>query len=287
MPVRTLASRVGFCEGPVVRPDGEIVFVSIDQARLYRIRGGELNLFAELPGGPNGATESLDGTIYVAQTGGRWGGNSSPDWSLLSGIQAVDRGGRVSWISTDPIAPNDLCFGPDGLLYATDPTRYHPVRDDGRIFAVDVATGRTELLTTVPWYVNGIGFGLDTDAIYVANSGPDFGIMRFPFDRGRLGKAEQFCSTGSYIPDGFLFDSEGNITVAVISTTDDPGQIQTFDRSGRLIDTRVPSSGKVLTNVALTAKRELIITASGEGAVLAIDDWPHAALPLYPFRNSA
>ncbi|HEX3465003.1 MAG TPA: SMP-30/gluconolactonase/LRE family protein [Candidatus Elarobacter sp.] len=284
--VRTIARGVGFSEGPVIREDGEIVFVSLDREKLYRVDGRGLAVLAELRGGPNGATEWSDGTIYVTQTGGRWGGNKHPDWSILSGVQAVSRDGAVRWLSTDPIAPNDLCFGPDGLLYVTDPTRYHDPRDDGRIFAIDRKTGKTELLVTVPWYPNGIGFGLETDALYVANSGPDYGIERFPFERGRLGKPETFCSTGSFIPDGFLFDVDGNLTTATISTGAGPGQLQTFDRDGKLIDVVVPGTEREFTNVALGADRTLIVTASGAGEVRAVDGWPRAPLPLFPFRTA-
>ena len=45
---RPIATGVGFTEGPVIRPDGEIVFVSIDQGRLYRLHGEKLEVLAEL-----------------------------------------------------------------------------------------------------------------------------------------------------------------------------------------------------------------------------------------------
>src|ERR1700730_11003826 len=106
-------------------------------AKLYRMKAGKTDVLADLPGSPNGATEGLDGTIYVTQSGGRWGKNKNPDWSLMSGIQGVSREGKVRWVSTDPISPNDLCFGPDGLLWVTDPTRYRDPRDDGRLFRIN------------------------------------------------------------------------------------------------------------------------------------------------------
>ncbi|HEX3462420.1 MAG TPA: SMP-30/gluconolactonase/LRE family protein [Candidatus Elarobacter sp.] len=284
--VREIASGVGATEGPVIRADGEIVFVSLDQQRLCRINDGVTSVLAELPGAPNGATEARDGTIYVAQCGGRWGRNKHPDWSLVAGVQAVTRDGAVRWVSTDPIAPNDLCFGPDGLLYVTDPTRYREPRDDGRIFRIDVATGEAELLT-VPWYPNGIGFGIEDDAVYVAKSGPEFDIMRLPLDHGRWGKPEIFARMGTYKPDGFLFDAEGNLTTAAIATADGPGRIETYDRDARLIDVFVPGPAKEFTNVALSEDRTLIITAPNDGAVLAVYGWPRGPLPLHPFREHA
>lgn len=283
--MRVISTGVGATEGPVIRRNGEIVFVSIDQERLYRITGGETFVLAEMPGGPNGATEDLDGTIYVAQSGGRWGRNKNPNWKLVSGVQAVSPAGEVRWISTDPIAPNDLCFGPDGLLYVTDPTRYREPRDDGRIFRIDVSTGEADLLT-VPWYPNGIGFGIEDDAVYVAKSGPEFEIMRLPLEHGKWGRPETFATMGTYKPDGFFFDADGNLTTAAIATAEGSGQIQTYDRSGRLLDAFVPSPDKEFTNVALGEDGTMIITAPNSGAVLAVNAWPRAPLPLHPFRRA-
>jgi gluconolactonase len=285
-PARKIASDVGFTEGPVLRANGDVVFVSLDHGRLYQIVNGKTTVLAELPGGPNGATEGIDGTIYVAQNGGRWGGNKHPDWRIGCGVQSVAKSGAIGWASADPISPNDLCFGPDGLLYVTDPTRYRPARDDGRIFRIDVTTGESEILCSLPWFPNGIGFGLEDDALYVAQHGPLYQIMRFPLDNGRLGKPEAFTpSIAPRMPDGFLFDTEGNLTTAAPSHGDELGEIQTFDRNGKLIDAFSPDSGKLYTNVALNSERTLIVTAAGGGSVLAIDDWPHAGLPLHPFRK--
>ena len=64
------------------------------------------------------------------------------------------------------------CFGPDGLLYFTDP---HNWEDD---LATKLRTGRVcrttldgavELLCEVPRFPNGIAFGPD-DRLYVAQS---------------------------------------------------------------------------------------------------------------------
>ena len=270
----------------MIRPDGEIVFVSTEQGLLYRIKDGRCERFAEPGHFPNGATEGRDGTIYITQAGGkrRFGPGEG-----VGGIQAVDRAGTVRWVTQDPISPNDLCFGPDGLLYLTDPTRPRPARDDGRLFRVDVTTGECELLVTIPWYPNGLAFGND-GALYVARSmqweqRPS--IVRFPSEGGRLGKPETFLEMSYGRPDGFLFDAAGNIVIAAIATAERPGEIQTYDRNGKPIDTLVPGPHKEYTNVALGPDRVLIITDGGGKAVLAVDDWPHPGLPLYPFRGAA
>jgi len=276
---RTLADGLGRTEGPVLRTDGEIVVVSMDRGKVYAIKDGQARTLAEPGHFPNGATEGLDGTIYITQMGGkRWGPAAG-----TGGVQKVGRDGSVSWLTQDPISPNDLCFGPDGFLYITDPTR--PMsRNDGRLFRCNIETGEAELLCSVPWYPNGIGFGMD-DALYVARSG-QHRIMRFSWDDGHLGKEETFVQMSTLCtPDGFTFDTEGNIIVASNSHCDHSGRIQTFDRNGVQIDTFLPGTNKLYTNVALSPDRVLIITNADGGRVLTVDHWPYAGLPLYPFRK--
>src|ERR1700719_1986985 len=112
---RPLVAGLGFTEGPVIRPDGEIVVVSISQGKLYRIRDRKAEVLAETGGGPNGATEGSDGTIYVSQNGGKWSGSTRSD--VTGSVQAVGRDGSVRYVTTDPVSPHDIWLGPDGLLY--------------------------------------------------------------------------------------------------------------------------------------------------------------------------
>lgn len=275
-----LASGVGFAEGPVFRGAGDVLVTSIDRGHLYRIVDGEASLFAVTGGGPNGATEGVDGSIYVAQNGGR--APAAPDPSTTGGVQRVGPSGRLEWVTRDPISPNDLCFGPDGYLYLTDPTR-RPQRDDGRLWRVDVATGDAELLVSVPWYPNGIGFGVEDDALYVASTG-DATIRRFPVSASGLGKPEVFLKMDCCHPDGFAFDVEGNIVIAAPGTADSPGSVQVWSPEGRHLDLFQPGDGRYYTNLAISPERALVVTDSSHGRVLVVRDWPHRGLPLHPFR---
>jgi gluconolactonase len=288
---RQVASGVGNCEGPVIRSDGEIVVSSMDQGRLYKISGERAEVLADVGHRPNGSTEWSDGTLYVCQSGGtHWGPNAG-----LGGIIAVARDGTWRWVTQDPIRPNDLCFGPDGLLYVTDPTGNRPARDDGRLFRCNIETGEAELLCSLPWFPNGIAFGLEEDAIYVARSiefpgDLQSGIVRFSLDGGRLGTGETFIHMPpSHRPDGFLFDAEGNVVIGCNANNREnaePGRIQVYDRQGKHLDTFVPGPNKMYTNVALGPDRMLVITDTAGGSVLAVDNWPHPGLPLFPFRKN-
>jgi len=281
--VRVLASGVGFAEGPVISPSGEILVTSIDHGCVYRITDSGPEIFADLGGGANGATLGADGTLYVAQNGGRWrllGPKWGPD--KIGGVQAVHPDGTFEWVTQEPIAPNDICFGPDGHLYVTDPTR-SPRGDDGRIWRIDPHSGEAELLLSVSWFPNGIGFGPD-DTLYVAST-LDSRIVRFTFDGEMLVDPQTVIQMEYGRPDGFAFDIEGNLLIGANSTRDDePGDIQVWSSAGELLDVLRPGSGSKYTNVALSPDRVLVITASSLGQVLSVEEWPTAGLPLHPFR---
>ena len=108
MSVRIIAENVGFTEGPLVTQTGDVVFTSIDHGRLYKAVDGRAESVAETGSGPNGAREGRHGCIYVAQNGGAWPARRWPH--MTGGIQVVRPGGRVEYLTQDPISPNDLCF---------------------------------------------------------------------------------------------------------------------------------------------------------------------------------
>ena len=276
--VRTLAAGVGFTEGPVLTRAGDIVVVAVDRGQLHHIGwDGSVSLIAAVGGGPNSATEGADGMIYVAQSGGRAFFN--PRRVMPGGIQAVRPDGSFGWVTLDPISPNDLCFGPDGLLYFTDPTEQLM---DGRLWRVDVETGEAQLLAAVDWYTNGIGFGPGDDGVYVANS-TGRQIVRFPLTSAGLGRPEVAIQMDHGGPDGFAFDVEGNLVIAA-PTREQGSDIQTWTLEGKLLDVLALGPHSIYTNVALGADRRLVIAASEANEVQVVDDWPCAGLPLHPFR---
>lgn len=289
MRVRTLVEGVGFTEGPVLLRTGHVVFTSIDQGRVYGTsRPGAADVLAVTGGGPNGACAGRDDEVYVAQNGGNWmvgrerGG--TPPAPCDAGVQRVAPDGEVSFVTTEPLAPNDLCIGPDGLLYVTDPTRRRTY-DDGRIWRVDPASGAAELVHQLDWFPNGIAFREDEDVVYVASTG-DQRIVRLPTnpsapaDRGDVVVQMEFGH-----PDGIAFDVEGNLLVCALSRTDAPGEIQTWSVDGRLLDRFSPGPAAKYTNVALTGDSTLVVTDSDGGRVLLVDDWPTSGLAPFPHRR--
>jgi gluconolactonase len=279
---RVVATNIGFTEGPVWTQDGRLIVTSISRGCLYEIGAGPPRAVATTRGGPNGMTEGRDGTLYVTQNSGLFAmsvGDNSPD-PIGAGVQIVE-GESVRYLAEGLDAPNDLCFGPGGRLYFTDP-RGGPTPADlkpGRVYALTL-DGQLELLVEGPRFTNGIGFGLDATELYVAET---FGqrVLVYPFRDGALGEPREFCRTDPGFPDGFCFDEAGRLYLAATVGH----EIQVFDRDGTRVDRLPCGEGSMPTNCCFGGAdgRTLFVTDSAGERVLAFD-LDAAGLPLFPFR---
>ena len=75
-----LAENLKFPEGPIFMNDGSIILVEIARGRLSKVTwDGNVEVIANLGGGPNGAAIGPDGQCYVCNNGGfEWEINSKP-----------------------------------------------------------------------------------------------------------------------------------------------------------------------------------------------------------------
>ena len=208
-----LASDLGFPEGPVVMPDGAIVFCDGNTGELRRWEQGSLSRFAFTGGSPWGAVLGSDGAIYVTQ-----GGNvpGSGDESAICGIQRVRADGTVELLASEIdghvlAAPNDLAFGPDGRLYFTESGTEQDPRVEtptpGRLFVLDSSGGGEMLLERPDAYPNGIAFDAQ-GSLYWTES------MAHRVCRLDDGQPTTFSQlTDGHVPDGMAFAQDGRLFV--------------------------------------------------------------------------
>ena len=278
---RLLASDLGFPEGPVVLPDGRLVFCdgNIGELRIYA--DDAVSTFSVLGGSPWGAVLGSEGAIYVTQ-----GGNvpGSGDTSAVSGIQRAGADGTVELLYSEVdgrtlVGPNDLAFGPDGRLWFTDSgsefdDRFD-VRSPGRLFAVDGAGG--EMIVERPEvYPNGIAFDAD-GRLYWTES------LAHRVCRLEDGAAATWCQlSDKYIPDGMAFAADGRAFVAGTIS----GGVAVISTEGKLVDHI--ELGEHATNcifdgstLYVTATRSADIEASQRtGTLWAVETDASGPLPL-------
>src|SRR6056300_1193472 len=126
---KVIAKGLKFPEGPIWMDDGSIILVEIARGTLSRaLPSGEINVVANLGGGPNGAAIGPDGYCYVCNNGGfTWRTDAGysrptgvPEDYVCGSIQKVNIDtGAVETLYTgcdgDPLyGPNDIVFDADG-----------------------------------------------------------------------------------------------------------------------------------------------------------------------------
>lgn len=276
---RSLAAGLAFPEGPVLLGPGDVAFVEVRGQWIGRARDGRYEVVAEVDGGPNGAALGGDGALYVANNGGLavgpegyWVAESPIDGC----VQRVALDGTVTTFASDlpgaaPHRPNDLCFGPDGALYVTDPHNWEDFAKlgPGRLLRID-AQGRTDLVTEIPSFPNGIAFGAD-GRLYVAQS---LTMTILVLDSNWT--ATPFCKLARGFPDGMCFTARGELIVC-----GSMGHvIEVFDPEGSAVEVIETGDCTEPTNCCL-GDDVLYVTLSGTGELVAVD-LDAQPFPLYP-----
>ena len=285
---RVLASGLGFPEGPTYLGNGSLVFTEIRGQCVTRYADGATSTVAKTGGGANGSTLDAEGSIWVANNGGLslgHGGYWKNPTGLEEGrIQKVTLDGSCENVAADlpgerPHRPNDLCFGPDGKLYFTDPRNWEDFQNlkPGRIWRLDPATGVVEVLAEMPLFPNGIAFGPDPSKLYVAQC-IGMKLLEFPWSPEGLGEPREWAALPAGFPDGFCFAANGDCYACGASGD----VIQVFDAEGTLKETIEFPQATDPTNACI-GDGTLYVTASTSGELLAFDIGVDP-LPLFPFR---
>ena len=207
-----LASNLGFPEGPVVMPDGSIVFCDGNTGELLRWDGDSMGTFAATRAARRGAPCSDPTAPSTSRRAGTCPG--SPDQSAVAGIQRVNADGSVEMLSTEIgghalAGPNDLAFGPDGRLWFTDSgteqdDRFAPdERAPGRLFVLGSGGAGEFLMERPNVYPNGIAFDAQGRLYWTESAAHR--VCRLDD-----GQATTFCQlSDGHVPDGMAFAADG------------------------------------------------------------------------------
>jgi gluconolactonase len=193
--------------------------------------------------------------------------------------------------------PNDLAFGPDGMLYMTDSgilvtelaSAGEPKADfmnlpyDGRVYKIDVKRKRSEKLDSGIRFTNGIAF--DSGGNLYVNETLTGTVYRYKRKGGRIvGHREEFGNViapggpeGLKGPDGMKFGANGNLYVAVYGQ----GDVTVLGKDGAVIE-RIKTGGRFPSNLAFgpSGEKKIYVT-EGELGALEVLEVDTDGLPLY------
>ncbi|MGA7156520.1 MAG: SMP-30/gluconolactonase/LRE family protein [Acidobacteriaceae bacterium] len=244
--IEKVADVFKFTEGPMWRR-GRLWISDVVGNKTYAVSpDGRVQLLLDKSGGytnpppgaylgPNAMVTDHDGSVLLAQQGGR---------KIVRVVQAGNHLALKPFLTTYEgkrfNSPNDLVFAPDGSLWFTDPPYGLALgdRDPAKelpfnaVFRYDKGQLKPVIKgLTLP---NGIGFSPDGKTLYVSNSGPDMCVMRYAVNPdGTVSAGTKLIDypnpTGRGVPDGLKVDSEGNIW------STGPGGIRILTPSGTVL----------------------------------------------------
>jgi gluconolactonase len=253
------------------------------------IADGKTKRMIKRTGRPNGLAVDRNGVIWVAE-------------SHTKSLQRLTLDGKSGIVATECqggpfLFPNDLCFGPDGVLYMTDSgirfedwVRGGKIRDDymevpidGRVYRIDVKSEDVRQLDSGLRFANGIAFGPDRN-LYINETLTGM-VYRYEWaDGGIVGGRKEFGNVidakgpvGVKGPDGMAFGQNGMLFVAVYGQ----GDVTVLGQDGQVVD-RIRTAGRLPTNVAFGASGEKrIYVTEAEYGQLEMVDVDTEGLPLY------
>jgi gluconolactonase len=249
-----------FLEGPSFDVSGRLYLVDIPWGRIFRVSPeGEIELFTEYDGEPNGLKIHRDGRIFVAD--------------FRRGLMVVDPQTRRVEPHLDESVQagfkglNDLHFALNGDLYFTDQGLTGLQDPSGRLYRLRSNGALDLLLDNVP-SPNGLVLNLAENVLYL-NVTRGNCIWRVPMAAdGTPFKVGVFVqlSGGLGGPDGLAIDEEGNLAVAHFGL----GTVWLFSALGEPLYRIRSPLGLATTNVAYR-DRFLYITESETGTVLRVE----------------
>ena len=300
--LRTITEGLRFPEGPIAMPDGSVVLVEIEAARLTRVNpDGSKETIAETGGGPNGAAIGPDGACYICNNGGfNW--EETPERLRPVGQGDYYSGGRIERVDMEtgevnvlythcgdnPLkGPNDIVFDEHGGFYFTDlgKVRDRDMDRGGLYYALQDGSSITEVAFPIIT-PNGVGLSPDDKTVYVAETETSRLWSYEVTGPGEL-KTEPFPSVNggklvTGLPgyqrfDSMALDSAGNICVGTLIR----GGVTVISPDGQDIE-HIPTPDMFCTNICFGGQnlQTAYLTQSFTGKLIALD-WPRPGLPLH------
>jgi gluconolactonase len=304
----TLASGLGFTEGPVVGDDGTVYAVDIDGGRVLRISGGQVDVVALPGGGPNGLALETATTGIVANNGGfLWseveGGvripidrathTNEPPGFTGGWLERVDLvSGAVTVLHRECAGrpfrgPNDLVFDEAGGLWFTDHGKgRHASVDRGGLYYVPADGSAVREVAFPLLGPNGVGLSPDGTRVYVSEThtgrlwawdlaGP--GQVRAAAGSLAVRHGGTCVAATPFSFDSLAVEEDGRIAIGAIADG-----IVVLTPDGQEAEVH-PVPGDVTTNIAFGGPdgRRAVLTLSRSGGVVEAS-WPRPGLVVGP-----
>lgn len=257
-----------YLEAPALARDGTLYFSDIPGGRIFQLTpDGEISLFLEYAGEPNGMKIHKDGRLFVAD--------------YQRGIIAIDPVTKtieaiVERVSNERLrGPNDLTFAQNGDIYFTDQGNSDISRSHGRVVRARV-DGQVEILLDNIPSPNGLVLSPDEKFLYLAVTRSN-AIWKAPLvvppglkPNTAVGTTGVFIQmSGGTGPDGMAVDEAGNIVVAHTGL----GCLWVFSPLGEPLYRVQTCAGLSISNIVYGGpdRKTLYITESATGSILTAD----------------
>jgi gluconolactonase len=289
-------------EGPILLPNGSWLVTEMGAVRgciTYITSQGSVDRVIAHTGRPNGLALDHNGVIWTAES-------KTPSLLKVQMTGAVEV--FLTHCGDEPLLfPNDLAFGPDGMLYMTDSGilidefapggKAHPnfrnLQPDGRVYQVNPETREIRRIDHGLRFPNGIAFGPDS-SLYV-NETLTGNVYRYRWTGSGVNSSRELFGNvfdpleADFIggPDGMKFGRDGRLFVAVYGR----GDITILNPDGSL-NRRLATQGSLPTNLAFGPVGSLALYVTEESLsdveMIPIDT---DGLPLYrgevePVKNT-